>query len=66
MIYDRVGVFTYLEEWVIVEQKTNKHVIIREIEDCVPASSIFLPNTKWKIKKLTMPYNAIDSSKRIK
>lgn len=66
MISDHVGPFMYLEEWVIVEQKTNRHVIIREVGDRIPASSIFEPNTKWKIIKLTKPYSATDSSKRVR
>ena len=66
MISDHVGPFMYMEEWIIVEQITNRHVIIREVADRIPASSIFEPNTKWKIMKLTKPYNATDSSKRIR
>lgn len=66
MISDHVGAFMYLEEWVIVRQKSNRHVIIREVGDCIPATSIFEPNSKWKIIKLTKPYNATDSAKRIR
>jgi hypothetical protein len=66
MISDHVGPFMYLEEWVIVEQKTNRHVIIREVADCIPATSIFEPNTKWKIIKLPKPYVATESAKRIR
>jgi hypothetical protein len=66
MISDHVNPFAYLEEWVIVEQKTNKHVIIREIAECISATSIFEPNTKWRILKLAQPYIATDSSIRIK
>lgn len=65
MISEHVDAFTYLEEWIIVEQKTNMHVIIREVAECVPASSIFKPNTRWKIIKLKKPYNAMDSSERV-
>lgn len=66
MISDHVGPFMYLEEWVIVEQETNRHVIIREVADCIPASSIFEPNTKWKIIKLAKPYVATESGNRIR
>ncbi len=66
MISDHVGPFMYLEEWVIVEQNTNRHVIIREVADRIPAASIFEPNTKWKIIKLTKPYVATESAKRIR
>jgi hypothetical protein len=66
MLSEQVASFTYLEEWIIVEMETNKHVVIREIADRIPAKSIFKPDTKWKIIKLKKPYNALDSSGRIK
>lgn len=65
MLKDHVAPITYLEEWVIVEPKTNKHIIIREISDRIPAKSIFKPDSKWKIIKLKKPYSATDSSARI-
>ena len=66
MIRPHVKPYTYLEEWVIVEQQSNRFVIIREIANCIPATSIFEPNSKWVIVKLTKPYNATDSSERIR
>jgi hypothetical protein len=65
MLRDYVKPYKYLVEWVIIEPETNKHVIIREIADKISARSIFKPETKWKIIKLTKPYNAIDSRDRI-
>ena len=65
MLQKHVGVFTYLEEWVIVEHETEKHVIVREIANEIPAKEIFRQNTKWKILKLDKPYNALDSHERI-
>ncbi|QEM12822.1 toll/interleukin-1 receptor domain-containing protein [Mucilaginibacter rubeus] len=65
MISEHVGPFKYLEKWVIVDQRTNRHVIIREIADEIPATSIFKPNSKWTIIKLKTPYCATDSGKRM-
>lgn len=65
MIRDHVGPFKYLEKWVIVDQRTNRYVIIREIADEIPATSIFKPNSKWTIIKLDTPYCATDSGKRM-
>lgn len=66
MISEYVDLYSYLAEWVIIEQETNKHVIIREVASLISASSIFKPNTKWKIVKLARPYVATDSSERIR
>ena len=65
ILKEYVPAFTYLEEWIIVEYKTDKHVVIREIADKIPAKVIFRPNTKWKIIKLDKPYKAQDSHQRI-
>lgn len=65
MLRPHVKPYKYLEEWVIIEPVTNKLVVIREIADRVPAKSIFKPSTKWRIIKLSKPYNAMDSKNRI-
>jgi hypothetical protein len=65
MLRDYIGAYKYLEEWVIIDPITNKHIIIREVADRIPASSIFKPNSKWKIIKLKKPYSALDSKARI-
>jgi len=66
MLRPHVNPYSYMEEWVIIEPETNKHLIIREIQGRIPATSIFKSGTNWKIIKLTNPYNALDSSNRIK
>ncbi|MBI3520027.1 MAG: toll/interleukin-1 receptor domain-containing protein [Bacteroidetes bacterium] len=66
MLSNYVKPFRYLEEWVIIEKDTNMHVIIREVGEMIPATSIFKPDTKWKIIKLENPYSALDSSERIR
>jgi hypothetical protein len=65
MLKEIVPVYTYLETWIIIEENTGKHVVIREIADKIPAEIIFRPNTKWKIVKLDKPYNGSDSHNRM-
>lgn len=63
-ISDYVHIWTYLDEWVIVERGTNVHVVIREVGDWIPAKCIFKPNSKWDIIKLKTPYKISDSQER--
>jgi len=65
MLKEIVPVFTYLEKWIIIEEKTGTRIVIREIADKIPAELIFRPNTKWKIVKLDKPYNGSDSHDRM-
>jgi hypothetical protein len=65
LISDHVKPYTYLENWIIVEEETDTHIVIREIGARIPAKNIFRPNTKWRIVKLKKPYSASDSSKRV-
>jgi hypothetical protein len=65
IISEFVDPFTYLEQWLIVDPQTNRHIIIREIADCIPATAIFRPNTTWKVIKPDTPYSAADSTQRI-
>lgn len=58
ILREHVGIFKYLEEWVIIQKSTNKRLIIREIGAWIPADCIFSPNSKWEIIKLTKPYCA--------
>lgn len=64
MIKDYVGIWKYMDEWVIVDKKTNRHLIIREIGDLIPAKYIFRPNTEWNAIKLKKPYTISDSQTR--
>ncbi len=66
MLSKYVKPFKYLEEWIIVEKETDIHIVIREVGELIPASVIFKPDTKWKIMQLKKPYNAFDSSERIR
>jgi TIR domain len=62
----KVNAFTYLEEWLIVEAKSQQHLIIREIGRRIPAKSLFIPNGKYIVTKLNEPYNALSSGERIR
>ncbi len=66
MISNYVRPFRYLIDWIIIEKETEKHVIIREVSENIPATYIFKPETKWRIVKLKKPYNALESFERIK
>ena len=66
MLSKYVKPYKYLEEWIIVEKETDIHIVIREVGELIPASVIFKPDTKWKIMQLKKPYNAFDSSERIR
>lgn len=62
---DHLAPFTYLEKWCILNKEDNKHIIIREVADQIPARFIFKPNVRWTIEMLKSPYNATDSSSRV-
>jgi hypothetical protein len=64
MIVDRAGPFKYLEEWVLVEAETETHLVIKEIQNRIPAVSIFEPGSCWQIRFLTTPYSANESAER--
>jgi hypothetical protein len=66
MLSDHVSAFSYLEQWVIVDQETGNHVVIREIASLIPAKAIFKPESEWYINKLDKPYRATDSRERIR
>jgi len=62
---DIMEVFTYLEKWIIVDNKTKNYLVIREIADRIPAKYIFLKNRDYIIKKLPKPYSPLDSKPRL-
>jgi hypothetical protein len=66
LVSAHVDAYTYLEKWVLVHEKTNLKLIIREIAHSVPATAIFAPGSKWIAKKLASPYKPKDSSPEIR
>src|SRR5216683_463922 len=65
LVHAHVDAYTYLEEWVLVHEKTKLKLIIREIAHSVPATAVFAPGSKWLAKKLVDPYKPSDSSAEI-
>ncbi|PRY21125.1 TIR domain-containing protein [Spirosoma oryzae] len=61
----RVAPFTYLSEWILVEDSTNIHIVIREVADQIPAKNIFKINNSYSVKFLANPYIATDSQIRL-
>jgi hypothetical protein len=61
LISEHVGVWTYLEKWVLVHDRTDLRLIIREVGDAISATSVFKPQSHWIIAKLERPYTPKDS-----
>ena len=62
---DILEMFTYLEKWVIVDNKTKNYIVIREIADRIPAKCIFIKNRDYIIKQLSKPYSPSESKPRL-
>ncbi len=52
----KVKAFTYLESWVLQEEKTGQHMVISEIQHLVPAYTVFGAGTTWQVKFLEDHY----------
>jgi len=58
---DEIGVYTYLEEWVLKDGETGQKFILREIASEIPARLI-LPPERWVVaERLDKPYSGTDS-----
>jgi hypothetical protein len=64
-IQDLVSPFTYLEKWVIMDNKTRNFFVVREIADRIPARNLFVQKRTYTIQILDKPYVATDSKARI-
>ncbi len=62
---DIMEIFTYLEKWVIIDNKTKNLIVIREVADRIPAKCIFLRDRDYTIKQLSKPYSPSDSKPRL-
>jgi hypothetical protein len=65
MLNGEVDAFTYLEQWLLREASSGAHLIIREIQSRIPASTLFTPSSKWEVVHLTTPYIATDKLSRV-
>lgn len=64
MIRDEISPFTYMEKWVLRDLKTKKLLIIREVQDYIPANIFFNNKFHWEVILLNEPYNLIEINKR--
>jgi hypothetical protein len=60
--HDHIAPYTYLEEWLLRDTKTNENLIVREIADRIPAQAIFRRGSKWEMIKLDRPYSGGDTA----
>jgi hypothetical protein len=66
MLSKYITVYSYMEQWIILEKASRKKVIIREISTQIPAKYVFEQNSIWEIIKLEHPYNSTESKKKNK
>lgn len=52
----KVGVYKYLETWILKEKGSNRYAVISDVQDLIPAMCIFRPGTKWMVEFLAEPY----------
>jgi hypothetical protein len=48
--------FKYLEQWILRNCDTKRYLIVKGVQDLVPANVIFTPNSKWDVFFLDHPY----------
>jgi hypothetical protein len=53
--------FRYLQDWLLREDQTGINLVIREIGGRVSATSVFPPNSRWTVLRLSAPYSPRDS-----
>lgn len=58
LIEKNVTPYSYLQKWIIREKQSRSAVVIYEVADMIPASTIFIPNLVWIVERLTKPYDA--------
>lgn len=65
-INEYVRPFSYLISWALREKKSGKLIVIKEVGDFIPAKVIFKPDIELEVISLSQPYNAAESTERIK
>ena len=61
---DHVGIYTYLTRWILKHQRTGVQLIMTEIAEYVPAATVFLPGSRWKVELLEEPYSRSETNPR--
>ncbi len=64
-VSEEVSAYTYLSTWILVEEETNRKLVIREIQGYIPARFVFRPGSIWTAVKLDFPYNPDDSNQDV-
>ena len=49
LLYGKVLPYTYLSSWILREKKTKRYALISSVQDWIPASYIFKPETTWEV-----------------
>lgn len=52
----KVGVYKYLEEWIVREKGTDRYVVVSDVQNLILAMDIFRIGTEWVIEFLDKPY----------
>lgn len=56
LLDDKVKPFNYLLTWILREKKSERYLVISDIQDWVPATAIFKPRSEWEVVFLDKPY----------
>ena len=60
-ISGQVKAYSYLVEWIVRDITNGVNLVVREIQERIPASSIFEPGSQWEVMPLSKPYSGGDS-----
>ena len=63
IIRERVKPFSYLNQWVLKEKRTNKRLVIDEFQHQIPAHIIFKKNAIWSVEFIDKPYHTSTETK---
>jgi hypothetical protein len=63
LISDIVPGRAYLERWILRDVHEGVYLVVREVEDRIPASAVFRPGSVWEVCFLNRPYVGTDSTK---
>jgi len=57
--------YTYMEKWIIVDDKSKNLLVLREITNRIPAKYVFPKDRNYTIMPLSKPYISTDSKARL-
>lgn len=50
-----------METWILKQQNSLRCLVVSDVQDLIPATTIFKPNTQWEIVFLDKPYTPDDT-----